>query len=365
MPKQPLKVFQNCCLFLKAGGIETLLKNWYGQTNPQQISMDFGANSSKDADKDFMSYVHKRGNAFIIGEGPCFLLQKLSYWTRLYKTLKKGKYDIFQFHGTSFLLLDNWIARLAGVKKRYYLVHGTVLKNPFLKRLVRWNLKYSGMRFLAVSTRAGKNFYGEKIPFTVVHPGIDSTAFAYNPDRRQKIRAQLGLESNFVIGHVGRLAPEKNHSFLLEIFHEIYKKNPSARLVLVGDGPEEKNIRQKASQLNLEKQILFVGTQQEVSLYYQAFDAFVLPSVSEGFPLSALEAQTAGLPCFLSDTITRQIQVCNTTFVSLRQSPAIWAKEILTKQEGFIRQDCSERVKQAGFDISGFFNKLEQLYLQD
>ncbi len=366
MQKKPLKVFQSCCLFLKAGGIETLLVNWYKTADPRQISMDFGVSCSNGVDDDFVSYVRKRGNVFLVGKGRHLLLQKISYLINLYRLLKKGNYDIFQFHGGSgtVLFLENWVARLAGIKRRYFLTHGSLTSGFLNTWFSQWNLTYTHMHLLAVSEIAGKNFYGEKQPFIVLWPGIDTVSFAYNQDIRKQMRNKLGLEHNFVVGHVGRLSLEKNHLFLLDIFQEIYKKEPLARLVLVGGGPEEEIIRQKAHQLQLEKQILFMGRQKDVFSYYQAFDIFVLPSLFEGLPLSALEAQAAGLPCFLSETITRQVKVCNTTFLSLQQSPAVWSREILAKRDKFTRQDCAERVKQAGFDMSCFFAKMEQLYFQ-
>lgn len=367
MQKQPLKIFQSCCLFLKAGGIESLLIRWYKTANPQQISMDFGVSCSDNADYDFISYVQKCGNCFLLGKGPYWLLQKISYLINLYKLLKKNKYDVFQFHGGggTVLFLENWVARFAGVKRTYLLIHGSPVTKNFLKVWIRrWNLKHIHAHFLAVSERAGENFYGRRIPFTVVHPGIAVSAFAYQESVRKQMREKLGLQHNFVVGHVGRFSTEKNHFFLLEIFQELYKQDPSVRLVLVGEGPTEKLVRQKAKQLQLEEKILFVGTQKEVSVYYHAFDVFILPSSYEGFGLVALEAQANGLPCFVADTISQQAQICNTVSLSLNKSPALWAKEILIKRNEFVRQDCSSRVKEAGFDITTFFDKMEHLYLQ-
>ncbi len=368
MQKQPLKIFQSCCGFLKAGGVESLLVYWYKNTNPHQISMDFGASCSNKADFDFISYVQKRGNFFLVGRGPNWILQKIFHLADLYKLLKKNKYDIFQYNGVSgsFLFLESWVARLAGVKRRYLLVHSPSFESkiPFYRKLARWNLFHAHTHFLAVSELAGKSFYGNKIPFTVVHPGIHISAFGYRPEVREQMRTKLNLSHNFVIGHVGRLALEKNHLFLLEIFNEIYKRNSSARLILVGAGPEEQTIRQKASQLQLEKQILFTGLKKETAPYYQCFDTFVMPSSYEGFGLVALEAQTAGLPCFVADTLPQEIQVCNTTRISLCKNAAVWAEKILTTFPSFIRKDQTDCIRQAGFDINDTIKKLENLYLQ-
>ena len=102
--------------------------------------------------------------------------------------------------------------------------------------------------------------------------------------------------------------------------------------------------------------------QSDTALYYQAFDAFLLPSLDEGLPIVHLEAQTSGLPCFVSDAVTIESSVCNTTVISLSKNAKEWADIILEKTKNFQRQDCSSVVKQAGFTIQDSVKNLEQLY---
>lgn len=106
-----------------------------------------------------------------------------------------------------------------------------------------------------------------------------------------------------MIGHVGRFSPEKNHLFLLEVFAGYLRSDPAARLLLVGDGAMQEQIRQRAEALGLGEKVIFAGRTDRVERYYAAMDVFAMPSVFEGFGLAAAEAQANGLPCVLSDRV--------------------------------------------------------------
>ena len=119
----------------------------------------------------------------------------------------------------------------------------------------------------------------------------------------------MNIDNCFVIGHIGRFSPQKNHSFLLDIFNHIQRKIPYARLLLIGDGTEKTRILADIKKWGLEEKVLILNYRKDISNLLQAMDLFMLPSLYEGLPLSCLEAQAAGLPCIISDRISSEVVI--------------------------------------------------------
>lgn len=214
---------------------------------------------------------------------------------------------------------------------------------------------------IACSAETGRIYYGKN--FIVVNNGIETAKFAYNPSIRAAKRKELEVENNFVIGHVGRFATEKNHRFLIDIFSEVIKKQPTARLVLVGDGVLRPQIEQLVQEKNLKNKVLFLKDRTDVAELYQAFDCLALPSLHEGMPVVGVEAQTAGLPCVFSDTITRGVLLLPTSCMcSIKMDPSKWAENILSFQN-VSRSDGSVCVRGKGFDIHQIAKEMEKMYL--
>ena len=128
---------------------------------------------------------------------------------------------------------------------------------------------------------------------------IDIQHFLFDEKARIQMRSKLGLDNAFVVGHIGRFMKQKNQEFLIDIFFHLYQKNPQARLLILGEGPLEKELRDKIKKLNIEEKVIFGGVHKDVSIYYQSMDVFCLPSLYEGLPVVALEAQANGLPLSL------------------------------------------------------------------
>lgn len=115
------------------------------------------------------------------------------------------------------------------------------------------------------------------------------------------LRAELGLENaGHVFAAVGRLSPEKNLALLLDAFTSVVARNPDARLLLAGDGPERQALQDKVAQLGLQGQVRFSGNRSDMEQVYPLIDCLVLPSLSEGMPLVVLEAMSRGIPVIAS-----------------------------------------------------------------
>ncbi len=360
----PLRILQyvpSCCAHI---GMDLVPQNWYHHLDKNKIVFDFAVLSDQHLNLPFKNLVLHDGNRFLAGTGRSNGIRgRFSFYRQLFIMMRKNHYDAFFVHeSTPLLLIPCWLAKLAGIRKIFLLSHNAIASQQsfFVKKFLALSLRLTAPQYLAVSEQSGKGFYGNR-PFAVFHVGIETKKFNYSPTVGQKLRAELSMENNWVMGFVGRLAPEKNVLFLLKVFQQILHKKAEARLVLVGSGPQEQMLRQEVRNLGIAHAVLFLGKRPDSAALYQAFDTFVLPSLFEGLPLVHLEAQSCGLPCFLSDSITQESNICNTFYLPLEKGPAYWANVILEKTKNFQRKDGSSLVKQAGFDIADSTHRLEEL----
>lgn len=224
-----------------------------------------------------------------------------------------------------------------------------------LTRILRKSLKRKADYCLAASALAGEAVFGTKAVVQgkvhVLPNAIEAEKYDYDRAKRQEMRERLGIKNSYVFGHVGRFHPCKNHGFLIEVFGAVCAEHPDSRLFLLGEGSGMEEIRKKAEELGILDRVEFLGNRAAVSDYYQAMDCFVFPSLYEGLPGTVLEAQSAGLPCVVSDTVTREVGVTDlVTFLPLTASPEEWAKTALKKAE-LPRRGRTEEIRQSGFDV--------------
>ena len=167
-----------------------------------------------------------------------------------------------------------------------------------------------------------------------------------------------------VIGHVGRFNPPKNHRFLIEIFDKLKQKNTNVKLLLVGDGDGRGKIEDLVKEKNLQEDIKFLGMRDDVYNILQAMDVFVFPSLYEGLPVTLIEAQSAGLPCIISNQVPLECKMSDLIHVkSLQESESAWVDEIL-KLSDYKRTDTTPLVIQSGYDIRKNAEKLQKYYLK-
>lgn len=362
------KVFQSV-RYLNLAGTETVFMNWYRYIDRQKIQFDFGVN--KRYYTPLVSEINQKGGRIFIIPSSKGIGSTIKYLFALYKVLKEnGPYDVFHSHEQWLGGLTCFVARAAGIKKRFIISHyadtkyNTSWEKKLLAPFARIAIRYFSTFKAAVSYEAGISLYGRKTPFTLIRNGINVDRFAYRPEVREEKRKELGIENKFVVGHVGRFSEQKNHTFLIDAFSEIYQQNPNSHLLLLGVGGLEEKIRSKIKKLGLAEAVSFMGSRTDVQDFYQAMDVFVFPSLFEGLGIVAIEAQCSGLPCVMSDIIPQEAFVCNATAVSLHKSPKEWAHIILDKTKTFKRKDESATIRKAGFDVAEVGKFIEQEYLK-
>lgn len=199
------------------------------------------------------------------------------------------------------------------------------------------------------------------LPFTVVPHAIDADNYRFDPAVRAEVREHYGLTDCLVVGHVGRLQYQKNQTFLLEAFQRLHAREPRARLVLIGEGPNLLDLEAKAVSLGVEKEVLFLGQRDDVPRLLQAFDLFAMPSRFEGLGMAAVEAQAAGLDCILSDAFPKEAAITrNVTFLP-PEDPDVWAErmlDLLEASDGKLRPDTVADITRAGHDLTDAAERL-------
>jgi len=230
-------------------------------------------------------------------------------------------------------------------------------------------IKYS-TDFFACSKLAGEWLFGKEIvkkdKFKVIHNAVDYDKFKFNEKTRDRIRKEYNIDKNtVVIGCVGRFAPQKNHLFLIDIFNEYCKLNNNSKLMLVGQGDLENDIKDRIKEYHLEDNVIFTGYKNDTWNYYQAFDIFVLPSNFEGLGMVLIEAQCSGMPCFTSkDVVPEEAKATNLlTYISLDKTAEEWAKEI--SKADIKRINTYEDIRKNKYYLDDVVKELESIYLGD
>jgi glycosyltransferase involved in cell wall biosynthesis len=288
-----------------------------------------------------------------------------------------GPYDIIQshLHSGGFHL---GLASQAGVPVRISHNHSAVLplwsrlsfSRRFLIKLSYKLIFHYATSGLAASRLAAAGRFGpdwEADPrWQVLYCGIDLDPFRENLDH-QAVRHELGVPAGVpVIGHVGNFGEVKNHRVILRIASELARLLPDFRLLLVGQGPLRPELERLADQAGLRDKVIFAGLRADVPrLMLGAMDVFVFPSFFEGLPLALLEAQAAGLPCLLSDTIPAEADVVAPLIrrLSLAEPAARWAEAILAAREATVtRPEALKIMERSHFNIESSCRELVAIY---
>ncbi|OLU38469.1 glycosyltransferase [Ileibacterium valens] len=288
-------------------------------------------------------------------EGPDREYNVLRYLFFLYKLLRANNYDIIHIHGNSATMaLDLLIAKLCNVKVRIAHSHNTVTKHPILHRILQPILSDLTTIPVACGKDAGEFLFGSKRMIVTIPNSIDVNLFKFNPIVRKKIRKELNVDNKIVLGHIGRYSYQKNHNLLIDVYYEYYKSHPNSVLILIGDGELRESIENKINLLGLKDNVIILGNLSNVQDILNAMDIFLLTSRYEGLSVTAIEAQASGLPCLLSDRISKETKISdNCFFVKSSSEIQNWIEELdkinLYKVD---RLKGYEAVKASGYDLS-------------
>lgn len=366
--EQPIRIAQ-VMGYMNGAGVESVVTNYYKFINKSKFQFDFIC-CKGSTNIPYEEIESQGGRVFLISP----YKKIFSYYAELKKILKNGNYKIVHSHVNSLSVFPLFVAKRVGIPIRIAHSHSSSSRAEKYRNIMKNFLKIFSKTFatnyFCCSEYAGRWLFGNKAyeegKVFLLNNAIEIEKFAYDDRLRKNKRQELNLkDSTLVIGHIGRFMKQKNHDFLIDIFKEIQLMNPNSMLILAGQGLLEDEIKNKVNKLNLNKCVKFLGQVEDANALYQVFDIFVLPSLYEGLPVVGVEAQASGLLCILSDNMTKETKILDSTkFLSLERSSQEWAQEIVNSIKEFRRHDTEKEIIESRFNIKKEVIKLEEKYCE-
>lgn len=359
------------------GGIETVIMEIYRNINRERIQFDFlcDHNSPPLAFENEIKALGGRVYRIMYSESES-LIKARSCLKRFFK--EHPEITAVHVHANFPYAFPLKYAKKAGIDLRIIHSHNSFggdkrksrireLIDGVRKKQIEHQIKKYPSLYLACSDLAAKYMFKNR-DYIWIKNGINIESFKYNGEIRDKYRKELGIKQDAtVIGFIGRYREQKNPLYLLEIFKEYSKIDGKAILLMVGIGHMQEAIDKKIEQLELKNNVIQLGKREDIINIYQVFDAFLLPSINEGLPVVLVEAQTAGVECFISDTITRQVDITDLIhYYSISKEPKEWGQlmyDNLKKKKD--RSKYASEVMYQGFDMKDVVRELEKIYLSE
>lgn len=371
--RRPIKVL-HVVGTLKRGGIETWLHQAVRRLPREQYQCDFCAyRVERGAYAAELEQYGCKLHYLPLGRSPRTVLQFSGRFRRL---LREGRYDVVHSHG---LLLVGFIMFLAWLEKTpVRIAHGhntqptggpVSVADALALRLNQVITRVFSTHAVGCSAEAATALFGSNwghgVKYKVIHCGINLTPF--ERPLGSSTRDELGIPAGTkVIGHVGSFTLAKNQRFLAEVAAHVFGRRPDVMLLLVGDGSMRPSIEECCVNLGIRSRVIFVGESSRVpELMRSAMDLFVMPSLHEGLPLVLLEAQAAGLPCLVSDVVSREAMLADGTIhlLPLKSGVEAWGRAVLSLLEGPLhRPDLLARMATSDYNVAVSAKRLEDLY---
>lgn len=362
----------------QSGGIEAFLINTFRNINQEKVRLDFLTFYPHCAFED--EILSAGSNIFHITRRGVNPIKNKIELKKFFKA-HADAYDYVWYHISSpSNIVPIVLAKKYTNAKTIVHCHGTAFESRaifkplhlFFSKINFGKMKKNTDYCFACSGKAGDYlFKGKCGDVKIIKNGISTESCKFNESIRNQVRNELGISAEaVVIGNVGRLCQIKNQEFLIECFAAYKKTNGASVLVIAGDGELKNTLVSKVKGLGLEACVKFLGFRNDLNRLLQAFDLFALTSFNEGFPLSVIEAQTAGLHCLISDSVTREVAITDLVdYMPISLEPEKWADKIALlanrKLSSAERAAYSEAVKLSGYDTVDTAAAVEDFFLQN
>lgn len=352
---------------LRSGGVESMIYNYCSHMSKDKFDfyLLYQHNAFEKNIKEFTNLNFK------LKRIPSKKVNLLGNYLATYNFLKDNKIDVVHCHMTLMNFIPLLAAKKAGIKVKICHSHGSDVRSKSnliekiedkLRKLCFENSDYH----LACGQDAGKYLY-ESNDFKIIYNAIDLKKFIYNEQSRNKIRSALNVDDNcFLIGHIGRFETQKNHYFILDLMKKLNEDNIKYKVVFLGNGELYNEFVESIKKNQLDNNAIFCGVVANTNDYYSAFDMFILPSLYEGLPVSALEAQASGLLCLLSKNIDESVIVDSDRLKLLNLDVKEWQENIvkaIADNKYRNREINLEKFNDKHLNIENEYKELEKIYL--
>lgn len=350
------------------GGAESFIMNVYRNIDRSRLQFDFLVFHSEEEfyEKEISDL---GGRIFRI---PVMSNYRFHLFKRDLNRFFHDHADYSAIHGHMASLGKAYLgaAKNVGIEKRIAHSHiasaDKTIKGSMVNALSR-GFSNNATHLLACSRAAGDYMFGHR-DFSIIKNGIPVESYSFSQSGRKRVRNSLRLsDKDILIGHVGRFEIQKNHDRIMDIFAACRQMNRNVKLLLIGSGKLEEDIKKKVFRLGINDDVIFAGNTDDMKDYYSAMDLFILPSLYEGLPFSVIEAQCSGLECILSDNVSNEVDISGKVeIVPLEKGDRYWAERILSAPcfSDEARNSGSRIIKDAGYDIGDTVRILEGMYLE-
>lgn len=353
---------------LHSGGKRNLIMEYYRHIDRSKIQFDFICDADSNGIPE--EEIAKLGGRVYTVAPYKHIIPHLK---ETYQILKRNKYDTMHAFDNTLNIFPMFVGWLAGVKVRISESISKGDKNE-KKTLIKYALRpfshWFATHYMANSVDCGIWQFGKgtynKGKISIFKTVIDAEANAFDGNLREMTRQKFGWNDKIVYGFIGRYVPQKNPLFLIDIFNSIAKKQANAIFVMIGFGELEEEMHSRIKGLGISDRVIDLGRRDDIKQFYNAFDAFLLPSLYEGMPVVGIESQCAGLPIFFSKNITEETTASGLAYyIGLDETPDTWADKIIekTKANMQVRKSHADDIKQNGFDSYNEAQRLQEFYL--
>lgn len=330
-----VKILQILSTLTKDSGVASFIMNYYRNIDRKKVQFDFLY--FEKADKEIIEEIVRLG-------GKVYFVQKPSL-KHIFETYKEfnlifhdnaNEYIAVHLHEVYLVHFINHFVKKYKIKHLITHAHTTKYsdnpKNALRNKIMCLGLNKAATDYFACSKAAGEFYYGKEAVANglvkVIPNAIDLEKYKFNQAIREKFRKSLNIEDKFVVGHIGRMSPQKNQIFLLKVFAEVKKSKNNAVLLMVGDGPLKLEMENEILKLGLADSVILLGVRNDVPNLLMTMDVFVLPSLFEGLGIVAIEAQATGLKCILSEEVPKEVDCGLCKFVGLNENINTWSNII-------------------------------------
>lgn len=354
---------------MNRGGAESMLMSLYRDVDKAKIQFDFL--EFADGVSDFSAEIEELGGRILKckwSQSPNGFLSTQKAVANLIRD--EGPYAAVHSHTlfASGAVLN--AARAAGVPVRIAHSHttsdaGTGLAERSYRAAARWLIQRNATARVACSPDAGRYLFGHAFADNggiVVPNSVDLKRF--RPRTSSTAEPRDSTTKKVTLVSVARFEPVKNHRFLVELADELRARDVGFTMKFVGHGSLKSAITAKISERDLGNRIEMLGLRSDVEEVLRDSDALVMPSLWEGLPVALVEAQATGLPCLVSDTVTRDADLGLGLLKYLPiDSVSAWADAI---EAGFPHRSTLQEVNDAlsarGYTVEASLEKLLPLY---
>lgn len=351
-----------------SGGVQAVVMNTYRAMDKSLVTFDFAVYECPENNSYRQEIEKLGGHIFIIGGiGKAGIFEFIK---RISEVFQSGKYDAVHAHNLHHNGIILRQAKKANIPIRISHCHQSFdeRNQSFLRKLyvkgLEFLLYHSATQLVACSDKAAKYLYGNR-KYTFLPNSINLAPYSRQHDS-QRLKQMLDIPcSAKVILLIGRFSPPKNHLFALEIMNELHDKG-NYILLLVGSGELLDSLKSRITQTKFEKAVRFLGLRKDIPQLLSLADVAILPSIHEGLPMVAIEAQAAACPILISDVVTRQADLGVGLVKYLPLHVPDWTREIQIvcnePPEKPAQDIIMNKLRETGFESSSNLKRWYGLY---